>query len=677
MSTRIPGPGPVTRTCSLLITLLLAALAHASGDDKFARTHSQGQYVHRIHLYDQAKQVIDPADPKAPPYSPVTTCGKCHDYKSMAHGWHFNAADLSVPSGRRGEPWMLVDRRSGTQLPITSRDWPNAFKPADVGLSPYKFTELFGRHMPGGGHGEPADPAQADTPDSRWKLSGSLAIDCMICHGDNRSFDHETWAQQISLQNFAWASTAALGLAQIDGAVSRLPADFDPANPPAGKTLPVTKYDTRQFDFDKKVFFDVVRRPPNNNCYYCHTQRPVGPTVESDWNHDTDVHIRAGMSCVDCHRNGIGHETVRGYEGEEPREGLSVASLSCAGCHIGEHDDHGKSPQLSLAGGRLGAPKPRHAGIPPLHFKELSCTACHSGPAPESTAGLVQTSLAHQLGLPSHDHADLNPPVIAQPVFMRDKAQGGLITPHRMTWPAYWGRMVDGKVTPIHPDAAYTAIRSALRIRKDFSLELSDVKLAAADRAAVLGEERAKVKEEELTADEKAKLTELTQKKAAEAFREKLPKALEAIAKTGEGKPVYISGGKLYQIGDDGKLAIVDGHAAAQPYSWPLGHNVRPARQSLGADGRCIDCHAPDAKFTNMTVAALGPAPDDKPPTSSMKSYLGLEGTLWTIWEQSFAGRSAFKIMSIVISGVLGLAVLMAALKALSGVSQWLNRSQS
>jgi hypothetical protein len=78
-----------------------------------------------------------------------------------------------------------------------------------------------------------------------------------------------------------------------------------------------------------------------------------------------------------------------------------------------------------------------------------------------------------------------------------------------------------------------------------------------------------------------------------------------------------------------------------------------------------------------MTVAALGPAPDDKPPTSSMKSYLGLEGTLWTIWEQSFAGRSAFKIMSIVISGVLGLAVLMAALKALSGVSQWLNRSQS
>src|SRR5207244_11240622 len=31
---------------------------------------------------------------------------------------------------------------------------------------------------------------------------------------------------------------------------------------------------------------------------------------------DLDFHIRASMSCVDCHRNGVDHMIVRGYEGE-------------------------------------------------------------------------------------------------------------------------------------------------------------------------------------------------------------------------------------------------------------------------------------------------------------------------------------------------------------------------
>ena len=43
-----------------------------------------------------------------------------------------------------------------------------------------------------------------------------------------------------------------------------------------------------------------------------------------------------------------------------------------------------------------------------------------------------------------------------------------------------------------------------------------------------------------------------------------------------------------YQEGD-GPLA-----EAAAPYTWPMAHDVRPARQALGAKG-CTDCHSPDS----------------------------------------------------------------------------------
>jgi hypothetical protein len=60
-------------------------------------------------------------------------------------------------------------------------------------------------------------------------------------------------------------------------------------------------------------------------------------------------------------------------------------------------------------------------------------------------------------------------------------------------------------------------------------------------------------------------------------------------------KPVYVGGGKLYQLGDDGKLTS-EADVSAEPYKWPVAHNVRPASQSLGVRG-CEDCHAADAPF--------------------------------------------------------------------------------
>ena len=56
--------------------------------------------------------------------------------------------------------------------------------------------------------------------------------------------------------------------------------------------LPKTSYRPVQIDADNKIFFDVIRKPSNNVCYYCHTTRMVGEGATPDWTHDEDVHLR-------------------------------------------------------------------------------------------------------------------------------------------------------------------------------------------------------------------------------------------------------------------------------------------------------------------------------------------------------------------------------------------------
>jgi len=79
-------------------------------------------------------------------------------------------------------------------------------------------------------------------------------------------------------------------------------------------------------------------------------------------------------------------------------------------------------------------------------------------------------------------------------------------TPHRLLWLSYWGTIAE--VTPLHPEQAYELLRKTLKVRRDFTEELSVVKLSLAQRTELLGPERAKVKPEELTAEESAKLAE-------------------------------------------------------------------------------------------------------------------------------------------------------------------------
>lgn len=80
---------------------------------------SRGQPAHIIALRDPEGDTIQPGDRRALPFSVTQTCGnECHDVAAISRGWHFNATLAGVAPGRNGQPWLLVDAATATQLPL-------------------------------------------------------------------------------------------------------------------------------------------------------------------------------------------------------------------------------------------------------------------------------------------------------------------------------------------------------------------------------------------------------------------------------------------------------------------------------------------------------------------------------------------------------------------------------
>jgi hypothetical protein len=423
---------------SSLLVLCLPLLVRAQEGEQNRHTDSRARFVHRINLWDEDGRNISMKDTEQRPYSPTSTCSRCHPTIHISHGWHFNATDPSVAPGRNGEPWLYSDATTRTLLPISYRSWPGTWSPKEVGMSDWQFVLLFGRHHPGGGPGFNPTTQPADAK-ARWEFSGKLEVDCMICHSADNSHDPAERARQIELlQNFKWAPTVAMGLAHVPGSAKTLkvePPEDGASEQPKKPTLKMS-YDKTKFDAEDKVLFNVARKVPNNRCYYCHTALEVGPNVAPRWQHDGDVHLVKGMTCTDCHRESISHVTTRGYEREagEKKDAL-LATLSCRGCHLGARGADGPTAAM---GGKLGSPRPEHRGLPEVHFAKLTCTACHSGPWASMKPGFVQTSMAHALGLEKPTRTWETVPRIEQPIFVR--GADGKIGPHRAVWPNYFGR---------------------------------------------------------------------------------------------------------------------------------------------------------------------------------------------------------------------------------------------
>jgi len=428
--------------------------------DKTAWDGSRTTAVHWLQLKDEFDQIIVPSDSFALPYSTKFTCAPCHDYSIIGKGLHFDARSSGL-QGRPGEPWILADPKTGTMLPLSYRDGPGVWDPGDLGLTPWDFTLLFGRHMTGGGVSDPPD--EEFTPESRWEVSGKLEINCMGCHNASRKQSQSEWGKQVLRHNFRWAATAASGLGEVGGMASRLPGTWDIYDGPNPNdtewaVVPTVVYRASDFDSKNRVFFDIAPRIDDQRCLACHSVARAG---ESRLTAHQDIHSAAGIGCVECHRNDIGHDMIRGYAKEAEDYGDEKrAEFSCWGCHM----DENLSSRGSDTAGRLGAPYPAHPGIPAVHFERLSCTACHSGPLVSKESIRVKTSRANRLGIYGVAQWSTDWPDIVEPVFARDRS--GKIAPHRLMWPSFWGKEEGEAIMPLRPEEVAEAAGEILMVEE-------------------------------------------------------------------------------------------------------------------------------------------------------------------------------------------------------------------
>lgn len=638
------------------------AAGEASGEDQDVKLHSgsQAPYIHNINLYDASGTVIEPDS--TTPYSPIKTCGKCHNTSDIRHGWHHNAADPDFENdGRKGEPYFWISAQTATQLPLTERDWPGTYDLDPLGISAWDFTIRFGGRTPGGGLGGPFQKQGAEDEDARWNLTGQLQANCLSCHLKDASWDFTKWNEAIEKHNFKWAPAAASPFAKVEGAMTDVPDDYNPMMASFGSDnpMPKTRYRDEWFDGNTLLLGTRITNDiPNQNCLQCHSKRPVGPNALPRWHRQQDIHMAQGMSCVDCHRNGIDHMTSRNFDGDPALKPEPVKTLTCKGCHMGGEDS---KQGTFAAGGRMAAPTPQHKGIPPLHFHEMTCTSCHSGPNPAETTTRVQTSLGHKLGLSSEYRNHRYLPHMVSPVFLENGA--GKLAPHRAVWPAFWGIKTAAESGEggnagdnEQPAATQPAQNGGLQSGATASRPITP--LPPAEAAEALSNALPEPEHEGMWRS---------------LSKQKIKAGLEALqgGDWGEGELVYVSGGKAYRLAD-GEIHT-ERHRAASAYAWPLAHDVRPANQSLGAGG-CKDCHSPQSEVDFSMTAAAGwdeaGSPVPTLPQQSMHEMRGDSRTMLGVWNLLFQGRTAFKVLAIV-SGLLvaGVLLLYAGL-AIRGLSR-------
>ncbi len=610
--------------------LVLCLSATATAEQKLLGDESDGSLAHPVHLIPLVTEEgdeISPDDDPLLPFSTKQTCGGvCHSYDVIGSGWHFNAADANVAPGRPGQPWILADARTGTQIPISYRPWPGTFTPEQIGLTDRLFLRIFGRHIPGGSAGE----IETENPDEimRSLVSGKLEIDCLACHDGDPGHNQGEYGLQVVRENFRWAAAATCSFASVSGSARDMPDTYDPMMPvplnDPKKIPPGITYRANTFDDKKQVLFNILRETPPNRCYFCHSSMYLTDEHTEKWTGDEDIHLTAGLKCVDCHRNGINHRIVRGYEGEaDISDNLRAATSSCRGCHLPGHDDE------APVAGRLGSPVPEHRGIPPVHFEKLTCTACHSGPWPRDKTILVKTARAHRLGTIGVNKSYEALPHIVSPVFATQ--DDGKIAPHKLIWPAYWGIIKDQDVEPI-----------------DFEVVKQTVGRVLANENLPFSGDWPALSDEHVSA------------------------ALKSIKGKVEGEAVYVSGGKIYSLDDSGKLWQEE-HKAAEPYLWPIGHNVRPAAQSLGIR-YCTDCHATDAPFFFGDVAVDSPVVSARE-AKQMVEFQDVDPSYAWAFAFSFVFRPMLKVVAIASCVVLLLVLLQYGLRALACVAKvWAGR---
>jgi len=568
-------------------------------------------------LRNEAGDAINPitGENADQPYSPRRTCGACHDYAKITKGFHFQqGADESPPKplGERAQ-WVSTPGNYGGAWcsPAPLYPYLSVKRNSDshlIDMTSFTFiTQGCGQCHPGGGPLEHdregkrydawmADPASGFSPGgennfdgdyyrARWSESGVLEADCLLCHLPSYDFNERN--KQLSALNFRWAPTAAAGLAKVEGAV----ADSKPVT---------VAYEKSKFNAEGRVSLPMVVSPRNETCLQCHAQ-PGWKKRGEDFRARTDVHLRAGMRCVDCHPAGSraddprirGREVHQVAKGDDPggkvRDDLDNTMRDCASCH---------------ATRKFGAPLAHHAGLPPLHLQRISCQTCH---VPEKIVMPIQVQASDvfnpdalikpggkQLwtfygidGIYRNHYGVLNmmgyddkPSENFRPVLARYKGKIYPVNRVHSSWPALETKGQPGLMQPRPAD-----IYQMWKAHRDNPLRYPEL--------------------DTITDDNGDKIIEVNRPEEIEALIAAVTHHLTAIGYPLAGKRVvWVMNNRVYSSGNEYRELPMEPWEAS-PYGnvHKYNHDVQPARAALGANG-CGDCHRAGAPFFEASVLA-------------------------------------------------------------------------
>ena len=606
---------------------------------------SQSSVCPPFFLYDEDDNIIDPVNNinADKPYSPKQTCGKCHDYDKITEGYHFQQGKDEISSETFNERYQWVSspgNYGGTwcsPAPLYRYLSPKKNESArTIDMTSFSFiTAGCGECHPGGGPAEydrsgfrydkymldkgyepgGLNDLDGDYYQARWSETGVLEADCMICH--QPGYNNEIRKQQLKVLNFRWAATAGSGLAKITGSVD-------------SKTPITVSYDVSMFDASGKLSPHIVREPRTEACLFCHAQ-PGWKKRGANFDPRTDVHLRAGMKCVDCHPAGSKalddrineremHQFAKGDDpGGKVRNDLDNTVIDCNYCHTN---------------GYMGAPVALHRWLPDLHLDYISCQTCH---IPERYVKAAQVQAGDVINpgtkIPSkgkqlwvfygpdmkyYNHYgnmgmmgfDDKPTDIFRPVLAK---YNGKIRPVNRVHSAWPGIEVEGKPGLMQPKMS--------DIHKMWEDHMNDPSLYPGLSL--------------ITDDNDDGVLEVNRPEEIEALISAVTSMLNKTNYPMEGKRVvwamnervYTSGSDYYTI--DKELWEASPYANMHTYN----HDVFPARAGLGING-CTDCHSLSSEFFYASIVKYPFGEDGKPVYEPQHKRLGISPLM--IWLSAF-----------------------------------------
>lgn len=595
-----------------------------------------------FHLLTENGDTINPVTGKNidKPYSPRQTCGRCHDYDKITQGYHFQQG--------KGEPADSLQASRAQWVSHPGNYGGNWCSPAPLyaylsakentnekllDLTSYTFVNKCGVCHPGGGsleydrNGMRYDKVMADTAHhfkdgaknkldgdyykAQWLASGVIEADCYICHLPQ--YNNKERVNQIKKLNYRYAALAASGFGKVAGSV----ADAVPVS---------VSYNKELFNPDGTVEPNIVKEPTNTACLYCHA-KPGYKKRGANFRDRTDVHLNAGLKCVDCHPAGSmatdsrinGREQHQFAKGDDPggvvRNDLNNTMRTCADCHDN---------------GYMGAPMAKHAWLPDLHLDKIACQTCHVPERYVKSAHYVASDVFNpgtkiptkgkhlwtfygpdmkywnhygDLEMMGYDH---KPTFAFKPELGKYK---GMIYPVNRIHSSWPGILIEGKEGLMQPKMS-----DVYKMWTSFQKDSTKYPLLA-----------------KIADNTDDKVIEVNRPEEIDALIASVSGMLKDIDYPMEGKQVvWVMNNRVYKSGDD-FYEIPMREWEASPYGnvHKYNHDILPANAAMGSKS-CTECHASTSDMFFAQVLKNPVGTNGQPEYEAQYKHLGLSGFM--VW---------------------------------------------